>query len=95
MKSALTERDHVERHHAAKHAPPRQAVAQHGHVADAVLQADDHDIGRRVPRDDIVVCNLTGHGLKQPDSIQVSDSEFAPLAPTLNALREKIGRSPE
>ena len=48
-----------------------------------------------IDRDDIVVCNLTGHGLKQPDSIQVSDTEFAPLAPTLNALREKIGRSPE
>ena len=48
-----------------------------------------------IDRDDIVVCNLSGHGLKQPDSIQVSDTEFAPLAPTLNALREKIGRSPE
>ena len=48
-----------------------------------------------IDRDDTVVCNLTGHGLKQPDSIQVSETEFAPLAPTLNALREKIGRSPE
>ena len=48
-----------------------------------------------IDRDDIVVCNLTGHGLKQPDSIQVSETEFAPLAPTLNALRDKIGRSPE
>jgi len=48
-----------------------------------------------IDRDDTVVCNLTGHGLKQPDSIQVSDTEFAPLAPTLNALRDKIGRSPE
>jgi len=48
-----------------------------------------------IDRDDTVVCNLTGHGLKQPDSIQVSETEFAPIAPTLNALREKIGRSPE
>ena len=48
-----------------------------------------------IDRDDIVVCNLTGHGLKQPDSIQVSETEFAPIAPTLNALREKIGHSPE
>ena len=48
-----------------------------------------------IDRDDIVVCNLSGHGLKQPDSIQVSETEFAPIAPTLNALREKIGRSPE
>jgi threonine synthase len=44
-------------------------------------------------RNDIVVCNLTGHGLKQPEAIQLSDTEFAPIAPTLNALREKIGRS--
>ena len=48
-----------------------------------------------IDRDDIAVCNLTGHGLKQPDSIQVSETEFAPIAPTLNALRDKIGRSPE
>ena len=53
MKPPLAERDHVERHHAAEHAPPRQAVAQHGCVADAVLQADDDDIGRRVPRNDV------------------------------------------
>jgi threonine synthase len=48
-----------------------------------------------VDRDDIVVCNLTGHGLKQPEAIRLSETEFAPIAPTLNALREKIGRSSE
>ena len=46
-------------------------------------------------RNDIVVCNLTGHGLKQPEAIRLSETEFAPIAPTLNALREKIGRSSE
>jgi len=43
--------------------------------------------------DEIVVCNLTGHGLKQPEAIQVSEKEFAPIAPTLAALREQIRRS--
>jgi threonine synthase len=46
-------------------------------------------------RNEIVVCNLTGHGLKQPEAIRLSETEFAPIAPTLNALREKIGRSSE
>ena len=40
--------------------------------------------------DDVVVCNLTGHGLKQPEAIQVSAKEFVPIAPTLAALREQI-----
>jgi len=53
MKPPVAERDHVERHHAAEHAPPRQPVAQDGSIADAVLQADDDDIRWRVPGDDI------------------------------------------
>ena len=44
MKPPLAERHHVERHHAAEHAPPRQPMAQDSGVADAVLQADDDDI---------------------------------------------------
>jgi threonine synthase len=40
--------------------------------------------------DDVVVCNLTGHGLKQPDAIQISEKEFTPIAPTLEALRERV-----
>src|SRR5882724_6761083 len=35
---------------------------------------------------DVVVCNLTGHGLKQPEAIRLSDEEFKPIAPTLEAL---------
>ncbi len=40
--------------------------------------------------DEVVVCNLTGHGLKQPESIRISQTELQPIAPTLDALREKL-----
>lgn len=43
-----------------------------------------------IERDDLVVCNLTGHGLKQPEAIQIKESEFAPIAPTLEALRKQL-----
>jgi threonine synthase len=43
-----------------------------------------------VDRDDTVVCNLTGHGLKQPEVIRFSEQELTPIAPTLGALREQI-----
>ena len=45
-----------------------------------------------IGRDDTVVCNLTGHGLKQPEAIQISEQEIKPIAPTLEALREQIRR---
>ncbi len=41
-------------------------------------------------REDIVVCNITGHGLKQPSAIRVSDEELVPIAPTLTALRQHL-----
>jgi threonine synthase len=40
--------------------------------------------------DDSVVCNLTGHGLKQPEAIRIESEEFTPIPPTLAVLREKI-----
>ncbi len=40
--------------------------------------------------DETVVCNLTGHGLKQPEAIPVSGKEFKPIAPTLDSLRERV-----
>ena len=40
--------------------------------------------------DELVVCNLTGHGLKQPEAIGCDEKELAPIAPTLEALREQI-----
>jgi threonine synthase len=45
-----------------------------------------------IGRDEVVVCNLTGHGLKQPEAIQVSEDELRPIAPTLDALKEQIRR---
>jgi threonine synthase len=43
--------------------------------------------------DDLVVCNLTGHGLKQPEAIRLTDQELRPIPPTLEALREQIRKS--
>jgi threonine synthase len=43
--------------------------------------------------DDMVVCNLTGHGLKQPEAIRFDERGFAPIAPTLKVLREQIKRT--
>jgi threonine synthase len=40
--------------------------------------------------DDLVVCNLTGHGLKQPDAVHLSEKELTPIAPTLEALRQRV-----
>jgi len=42
--------------------------------------------------DDLVICNLTGHGLKQPEAIKLSPEELRPIAPTLEALREQVRR---
>ena len=43
-----------------------------------------------IGREDVVVCNLTGHGLKQPEVIRIDEVELQPIAPTLDALREKL-----
>jgi threonine synthase len=40
--------------------------------------------------DHLVVCNLTGHGLKQPEIIRFDEKETMPITPTLEALRNKI-----
>jgi len=42
---------------------------------------------------DVVVCNLTGHGLKQPEAIRLSEKEFASIPPTLEALRDQVKRT--
>ena len=46
-----------------------------------------------IDRNELVVCNLTGHGLKQPEAIRLTDEELRPIAPTLAALNEHIRRS--
>ena len=53
MKMPRCGRHHVERHHRRQHLASGQSLAQHRHVADTVLQADDDGLGRRVPRDDV------------------------------------------
>jgi threonine synthase len=40
--------------------------------------------------DEIVVCNLTGHGLKQAGAIRFNEEEFTPILPTLEALWERV-----
>jgi threonine synthase len=40
--------------------------------------------------DELVVCNLTGHGLKQPEAIRIADKELRPIPPTLEALRKRM-----
>jgi len=57
-------------------------------VAAAKKMLDNGTIGR----DEVVVCHLTGHGLKQPEAIQYVEQDFAPIAPTLPALREQLKR---
>src|SRR5690606_18232920 len=43
--------------------------------------------------DEVVVCNLTGHGLKQPESIRISGTELLPIAPTMDALGEYLRKA--
>jgi threonine synthase len=43
--------------------------------------------------DDLVVCNITGHGLKQPGALRLPEDELRPIPPTLEALREQVRRS--
>jgi threonine synthase len=42
---------------------------------------------------ELVVCNLTGHGLKQPEAIQSFTDALHPIAPTVKALRECIRKA--
>jgi threonine synthase len=46
-----------------------------------------------IGRDDLVVCNLTGHGLKQPEAIHIAEDVLRPTPPTLDALRERVRRN--
>ena len=46
-----------------------------------------------ISADDLVVCNITGHGLKQPEAIRITDKELQPIPPTLEALSEQLQRA--
>lgn len=41
--------------------------------------------------DDLVVCTITGHGLKQPSAVAIPDELLRPLAPRLAVIRERLG----
>jgi threonine synthase len=46
-----------------------------------------------IRKDERVVCNITGHGLKQPSAVQVAAEELKPIPPTLDSLRARIGKN--
>lgn len=46
-----------------------------------------------IRKDERVVCNITGHGLKQPSAVQVAAEELKPIPPTLESLRQRVQRS--
>jgi len=45
-----------------------------------------------IGRDDLVVCNVTGHGLKQPSSVRLSPEGLRPIKPDLETLRRFLQR---
>lgn len=45
----------------------------------------------RLDQDSVVVCILTGHGLKDPDTAPGDIGELAPVKPTADAIRHAIG----
>jgi threonine synthase len=47
--------------------------------------------GGRIGRGEVVVCVLTGHGLKDPDAIQAEEGSLTPIPPELDAIRETMG----
>jgi threonine synthase len=48
-----------------------------------------------IGQEELVVCNLTGHGLKQPEAIRLRDEDLCPIQPTLAALREQVRKADE
>jgi threonine synthase len=45
----------------------------------------------RIGQDEVVVCVLTGHGLKDPDAVQAEEGSLTPIPPELDAIRETMG----
>jgi threonine synthase len=39
---------------------------------------------------EVVVCNLTGHGLKQPEAVRYDETEFGAIEPSIDALRRCV-----
>ena len=45
----------------------------------------------RIGRDEIVVCVLTGHGLKDPDAVQGEEGSLTPIPAELDSIRRAMG----
>jgi threonine synthase len=43
-----------------------------------------------IGRDDLVVCNITGNGLKQPSAVRLSEDDLRTIPPDLEALRQRL-----
>ncbi|MGH2416755.1 MAG: pyridoxal-phosphate dependent enzyme, partial [Candidatus Limnocylindria bacterium] len=45
----------------------------------------------RIGADEVVVCVLTGHGLKDPDAVQAEEGSLTPIPADLGSIRREIG----
>ena len=45
---------------------------------------------RRIGPDEVVVCVLTGHGLKDPDAVQAEEGTLTPVASDLGSIRQAM-----
>jgi threonine synthase len=45
----------------------------------------------RIGRDEVVVCALTGHGLKDPDAVAAEEGTLTPIPAELDAIRHAMG----
>ena len=46
---------------------------------------------RRIGRQEVVVCVLTGHGLKDPDAVQSEEGSLTPIPADLDSIRSAMG----
>ena len=46
---------------------------------------------RRIGPDEVVVCVLTGHGLKDPDAVQAVEGSLTPIPADLGSIRREMG----
>ena len=44
----------------------------------------------RIGANEVVVCVLTGHGLKDPDAVQAEEGTLTPISPDLGSIREAM-----
>jgi threonine synthase len=45
----------------------------------------------RIGADEVVVCVLTGHGLKDPDAVQADEGSLTPIPADLDSIRREMG----